>query len=477
MQRRTILGYVVAIGGSIATGLIDYNSGISIPFMIFGPAIVFAALTGGLWPGLLATLLASAISVYEIHPVHEFWIDRADDWIKLGLVLFCGTIISAGFELLHRVNETLRIKAQQRSQFLAMLAHELRNPLAPMSSSLHILQQLVPKHIQSNPAFLSCVGIMERQLSNLTRLVSDLLDVSRVLQGKIRIIKEPVELSTVIKYALEVVNTQMEVRGHQVYMTTDKEIWVEGDATRLEQCLVNILDNAAKYTKPGGHIWVTVTNGEKVVVEIKDDGIGIDSQLIEHICDPFVQADKSLDRPNGGLGMGLSLVKVLIDRHAGQFSLKSEGLQRGTTATIILPRISKPLITKDSGSRVEYGGTGTKLVVIVDDNEDTARSLAALVQLDGFRTITAFDGLQAMETVFREQPDAVFLDIGIPGLDGYQVARRLRDHGISCPLVAVTGYDDSKKCQESGFNRHIIKPVPTKILREILMCVRDGTSL
>jgi PAS domain S-box-containing protein len=373
-------------------------------------------------------------------------------------------------------NARLYGEAQQaalaKDQFLAMLAHELRNPLAPILNSLQLLE--------SEP--LSEKGqhgreIALRQAGHMARLIDDLLDVARITRGQILLRKEVVDLKVIVQRAVETIQPMTEALNLRLNLELpEKSICLEADPTRLEQILGNLLQNAVKYTGSGGSISLSVdTRDEQVLVQVRDTGIGIDPELLPHVFDLFSQADKSLDRTRGGLGIGLTLVRRLVELHGGQVEARSAGPGQGSEFTVRLPilvsDISEVALPEESAHKTNGA---TKRVLIVDDNADAAHSLALLLRVWGNEVSVAHDGAEALESAVVQKPEVIFLDIGLPGMDGYQVARRLRelDNVDISLLVAMTGYgqeDDRRRSREAGFDRHLVKPVEPETIREMLM--------
>jgi PAS domain S-box-containing protein len=361
---------------------------------------------------------------------------------------------------------------RRKDEFLAMLAHELRNPLAPILNAVHVLQQDRAAGTTQRQA----VSLIERQARQLTRLVDDLLDVSRITRGKIHLRKERVRLSAILNHAIETVRPLINSRRHELTVSQPPEnIWLEADPARLEQVFANLLNNAAKYTEPGGHIWLTVEpEGTEVVVRVKDTGIGIVEEMLPRIFDLFIQADRSLDRSQGGLGIGLTLVRNLVQTHEGTVTASSEGIGKGSEFVVRLPVVSEVAGLKEEAIAEVEAKKGRPLrLLVVDDNVDTAESLALLLRLYGHEVTVAHTGPSALQLALAHKPDAIMLDIGLPGLDGYEVARRLREHEAfkSVPLIAMTGYGqeaDKERSKEAGFNFHLVKPIDPERLQDLL---------
>lgn len=369
--------------------------------------------------------------------------------------------------------QSLREADRRKDEFLATLAHELRNPLAPIRNSLQILKM---PHLDAETIERSR-ETMERQVHQLVRLVDDLLDVSRVMRGKIDLRRERVELATVIARAVETVQPLIESHAHDLDVSVCAEsLLVDADPIRLAQVIGNLVTNAAKYTDPGGRIWIVADKREdEAVITVRDTGIGIAPEQLSRIFDLFVQVDHASTKAQGGLGIGLTLVKNLVEMHNGQIEVHSEGLGKGSEFVLRLP-----LMTGAIRNDAEAAATpappirpsGTRLLV-VDDNHDAATSLATWLKLQGHDVRVAFSGLAALDIARSYIPHAVFLDIGMPGMDGHEVARRLRAlpglEGVV--LAALTGWgqqEDRRKSAESGFNHHLVKPPDPQTLERIV---------
>jgi PAS domain S-box-containing protein len=380
-----------------------------------------------------------------------------------------------------RIDEELRRRADEiaaadrrKDQFLAMLAHELRNPLAPIRNAVELMRQVETL----DSSFQPNREMVERQVKNLARLVDDLLDVSRITQGSIRLRKEPVELRSILERAVDSTRPLVESRGHQLILELPREpIRLDADPTRLEQVVANLLNNAAKYTMPGGHIWLSAELvGKEAVVRVRDNGIGVPPDVLGRVFEPFVQTDGSLARSEGGLGIGLTLVRSLVEMHGGRVEAHSPGLGQGSEFTIRLPaRIAQPAdLPIPAASEPAVRPLARPLrVLVVEDNVDAAESLATLLRVWGHDVQVVHDGLQALDAARGRRPEVVLLDIGLPGLDGYQVARRLRDEvGLdNALLVAMTGYgqpEDRRRSREAGIHHHFVKPVEPFVLRTLL---------
>jgi signal transduction histidine kinase len=373
-------------------------------------------------------------------------------------------------EALRETQQTLRERErelhkadQRKDEFLAMLAHELRNPLAPIRNASELLERTLPPDSQSR----NVVGVVKRQLTHLTRLVDDLLDVSRITQGRIELQRQPVNLVSVIQEALESVEPLMRDKRHSVQVSIPtRNLYVYGDSARLVQCVANILTNSAKYTDPSGKIRVEAQrDGPNAVITISDNGVGISEELLPQIFGLFVQSDRTLDRSQGGLGIGLSVVQRLIEMHGGTVTANSAGQGLGATFTLRLPIIEAPA---DSSTDPLVYSVVAKRILIVDDNADAANSLALLLEMDGHTTCSVYESAAALESATAFDPEVVLLDIGLPGMDGYEVARRMRACGSKAQIVALTGYgrqDDQARSRDAGFDAHMVKPVDLQLLR------------
>jgi PAS domain S-box-containing protein len=359
---------------------------------------------------------------------------------------------------------------RRKDEFLAMLGHELRNPLAPVTNALQILrlEQSV------SPGGQQAIGMIDRQMKHLTRLVDDLLDVSRITRGKIRLSKERVELRTVVHHAVETTRPLIESRKHELTVSLPAEsVWLEADPARMEQVVSNLLSNAAKYTEPCGHIWLTAERqGPEAILRVKDTGIGILPEMLPRVFDLFVQADRTLDRAQGGLGIGLTLVKALVQMHEGTVEAHSPGVGKGAEFVVRLPVVPEVAPIKPEEYPVATPVNGRPLrLLVVDDSKDTVDSLAMLLRLAGHEVSTADSGPAALQAALSDNPDVVLLDVGLPGIDGYEVARRIREKTDKPLLVAMTGYgqaEDRQRSKEAGFDHHLVKPVDPVRLQHLL---------
>jgi PAS domain S-box-containing protein len=370
----------------------------------------------------------------------------------------------------------LQIADRQKDEFLAMLAHELRNPLAPLRNASELLALTARQDARAQFG----VDVIKRQVTQLTRLVDDLLDVSRITQGRIELTLEPLDLASIIAQAVETVEPLMREKQHAVSVVAcHQPLHVNGDNARLVQCISNILTNAAKYTDRGGQIRVrSFAEAESAVVEISDNGIGIPAELLPRIFDLFVQGDRALDRSQGGLGIGLSVVRRLLEMHGGQVLASSGGSAQGSTFTIRLPLIGRPSVSSGEPERIR---AARQRILIVDDNEDAADTLALLLQLDGHETQAVYSSKGALERAQSFRPDVMLLDIGLPEMNGYEVARQLRSlPGLQrLRLIALTGYGqavDRARARAAGFDDHLMKPVDAEELARALAGVSSPSD-
>ena len=352
---------------------------------------------------------------------------------------------------------------RRKNEFLATLAHELRNPLAPISNMIEVV-----KRAGNNGEMLKQAHeTIERQLAQMVRLVDDLLDLNRITHDRLELRRSDVELATVIEQAVEVARPLIDAAGQKLTIDLpDEAIYLNADQARLAQVFGNLLNNSCKYTKPNGAISLSARrNGnDEVSVSVRDNGAGIPPDKIDSIFDMFMQVDRSSDRSQSGLGIGLTLVKRLVEMHGGSIEVHSAGEEQGSEFVVHLPIISKPALTAAPVSRVTPESLSQRRILIVDDNRDSADSLAMLFEITGNQTYLAHDGVEALESIEKYHPEVVLLDIGLPKLDGHEVCRRVREQpwGKDIRIIALTGWgqeEDRRKSEEAGFNGHLVKPV------------------
>ena len=374
-------------------------------------------------------------------------------------------------------DEARRENDKRKDEFLAMLGHELRNPLAAIRTAIENCREESP---EASPECLWSQQVIDRQSAHLARIVDDLLDVARITRGKIELRKQEINLAPVITQAIESVRAPIELKRHRldVDIPAGTQFFVKADPTRLDQVFINLLNNAIKYTPPGGLISVTAAiEGPEVVVRVRDNGAGISAQMMPRIFDIFSQGERTLDREESGLGLGLNIVRQLMELHGGSATAFSEGPGRGAEFTVRMPLLVEsgkaPSPVPSAVPDREPPGGGGKRVLLVDDNGDTVHSLARLLRRRGYEVETAQDGPGGLRKALEFQPRICLLDIGLPGMDGYELARRLRaDRQFQeALLIAVSGYgqkEDRIRSHEAGFNFHLVKPVDFKTLIELL---------
>jgi PAS domain S-box-containing protein len=381
-----------------------------------------------------------------------------------------------------RAQEELQAANRRKDEFLAMLAHELRNPLAPISTAAELLRlgRLDDASVRQTS------DIISRQVEHMTDLVDDLLDVSRVTRGLVVLNKEPTDINVLVSDAVEQVRGLMESRRHRLMVqTSGQPASVLGDRTRLVQVIVNVLNNAARYTPTGGDIALRVNVAEnQVEINVRDNGIGISPEVVPYIFELFTQAERSPDRSQGGLGLGLALVRNLARLHDGSVEAQSEGVGKGSQFVIRLPRLSEPAYKskREEHSSVPKGRSKALRVMVVDDNADAAETLAMLLEADGHEASVEYDARSALERARLEAPHALLLDIGLPDMDGYELARRLRSMPETgkAVLIALTGYGQSQdhdRSKSAGFDHHLVKPADTGKILALLAEIASVPSL
>jgi signal transduction histidine kinase/ActR/RegA family two-component response regulator len=374
-----------------------------------------------------------------------------------------------------RAEQALREADRRKDEFLAMLGHELRNPLSAIANAVRLWREAAPEPEITEMAQL----VIERQTANLSRHVDDLLDVVRISEGKIELRRQPVEAAELIARAVEVVRGLLDEKGHtlDLHLAEGSRGCIDADPTRIEQVLTNLLINAAKYTPDGGHITVAEKrSGDDVVITVTDNGMGIAPDVLPEIFELFTQGDRSLERTTGGLGIGLNLCRQLVELHGGSISAHSAGRGCGAEFTVRLPAVAAvPQPRSNPVEQQTVPKAGGRRILLVDDNKDTLRLLSRLLIRRGYEVSTVDDGLAALRVAQEFQPEILLLDIGLPGLDGYSLARRLRADGFAdTPMIAISGYaqeNDRALAREAGFNHHFAKPVDVDALAALLSSV------
>jgi len=408
----------------------------------------------------------------------EVWRQRADGtpfWARVATtVLRDAEGALRGFTLIvHDLSERRRVEVLESEgkrigEFIAMLSHELRNPLAPIRNAVAVLDRS-----GGTPVASWAADVIGRQVSHLARLVDDLLDVSRITSGKIRLENAALELNTLVRMAADSQRPAVQSYGHLLELDLpDHPVPLSGDTTRLTQVVVNLLTNAAKYTPRGGRIMVSLeSEGGQAVLRVSDNGIGLSSPMLQQVFEPFVQGERTLDRSEGGLGIGLTLVRRIVELHGGAVWAESPGLGHGATFTVTLPLAAWEPVADPGGSAGD--AAAPKSVMVVDDNADASESLAMLLRMSGHEVEVAANGESALALAGTFRPQVVLLDLGLPGMDGFEVARRLRARPelAATRLIAITGYGqarDREATAAAGFERHLTKPVDVDSLLALL---------
>ncbi|HYV39281.1 MAG TPA: ATP-binding protein [Gemmataceae bacterium] len=369
--------------------------------------------------------------------------------------------------------EALRDADRRKNEYLAMLAHELRNPLAPVRNAIQVLKLKAP----ADPELQWPREVIERQVQQMSSMIDDLFDVSRISLGKVKLTKQPTDLTAIVSRAVEIARPFIDAKKHQLTVTLPPgNVRLDADVSRMTQVLVNLLTNAAKFTDEGGRIWLSAECiHDELVLKVRDSGIGISAEVLPRIFDAFTQEERSMDRAQGGLGIGLTLARTLVDLHGGRIQASSAGRGQGSEFAIYLPIANIPSnpTPKDSTDTPSNGQVSRRRVLVVDDLRDAAETLAMLLRLLGHDVRTANDGKSAIEIASVFTPQLVLLDIGLPGMDGLEVAQCMRrEPGLrDIILVALTGYGDEevrRRTQAAGFNAHLIKPVDLQELHTLL---------
>jgi len=378
-----------------------------------------------------------------------------------------------------RTSASLKEADRRKDEFLAVLAHELRNPLAPIRNSLQILRMT----IKEEGPVAGLTEMMERQVNHMVRLVDDLMEVSRITRGKIELRQELLDIATVVRNAVETSQPLIDASRHRLSISMPKELLqVEGDPVRLSQVISNLLNNAAKYTDPSGQLALAVRRNEAhVEIEVGDSGVGIAPEMLPRVFDMFTQVASSTDRAQGGLGIGLTLVKSLVEMHHGSIEARSAGLGCGSQFVIRLPLVSGYSVNDIAAANVSSPAIPERRVLIVDDNRDAAGSLAMLLRLLGATVQVAHNGFDALSQISEFHPAIVVLDLGMPGMDGYEVAREIRRQPqfAQVLLVALTGWaqdEDRLRSQNAGFNLHLTKPADFATFESLLQSLSADAS-
>jgi signal transduction histidine kinase len=486
---------LAAYGGAVAVTLtalhlrwvLDPWLGNEIPYATLYGAVAIAVWFGGLGPAVMAMVIGYAIvNVRYIAPLGEIAITGPKDALALGVfALSCSLIIVLGeamrrardryrsseIELKERAAQLQRADAN-KSQFLAVLSHELRNPLAPLRNGLTLLRMQQERTQRAEPAAMETHDMMERQIVQLTRLIDDLLDVSRIDRGKLELRTAPVALAEVMRTGVETAKPNIDAKGHALAVTyPEAPLHVEGDAVRLGQVVANLLNNAAKFTPPKGRIELSARAEQGVVVlRVADNGIGIAREHLQEVFDMFVQVDERHVAATGGLGLGLTLARAIVRRHGGEIEARSPGRGKGAEFIVRLPLVNAPAAAETKAA--DASPPVRRRVLVVDDNVDAAQTLAQFLRLTGHRVESALDGEAALRIAEILHPDVAFIDLNMPRMDGAEVARRLRltPWGRKARLVALTGMGqqaDIERTREAGFDEHITKPADLQRLSRL----------
>ncbi len=445
-----------------------------------------------LWPEPLATELIAifrhTLDTGESYVSNSLVSDRADinevetyNWQLLRITMPDGRHAVACFYYdttqLRRAEQELREADQRKDEFLATLAHELRNPLAPIRNSLHILRMAHSEGagVGSGAGADRLHDMLERQVSHMVRLVDDLMEVSRITRGKFELRKEPIDLASVVQNAVETSRPLMHAANQALSVNLpDDVLMLEADGVRLAQVLANLLNNASKYTEEGGRVWLSARReGTDVVISVRDNGAGIPAAMLPRVFDLFTQADHTYHRAQGGLGIGLTLVRSIVNMHGGTVEARSEGPGHGSEFLVRLPLVTLDRAAQEAASPSNSHTPKLRRVLVVDDNRDSADSLEMVLQFLGADVQTVYDGPAALEALHNYRPCAMFLDIGMPDMDGYEVARQVRQspQGRDVTLIALTGWgqkEDLRRSREAGFDCHLVKPADVEDLRAVL---------
>jgi len=369
---------------------------------------------------------------------------------------------------------------RQKNEFLAMLGHELRNPLAPMRNALHMLKSAKATATMRDRAR----DIMERQLDQLVRLVDDLLDISRIVRGKVELQTATIDLREPVLRGRETALPVLDAHGHDVELQVpDAPVWVEGDMVRLSQVVANLLTNAGKYTGPEGRITLSLrSEADTAVLSVRDTGAGIPAELLPRLFDLFVQGDRTPERAQGGLGIGLTLVNRLVAMHGGTVRAESAGAGQGSEFTVTLPTVPALRPSQPGSGGGAVAAANAYRILVVDDNVDACESIAIILETSGYATRCLYDGASVLPGAQQWPPDAIVLDIGLPGMSGLEVAAQLRQHApfARIPLIALTGYgqeEDRRRSREAGFDLHLTKPVdPARLLQVLAQVLADAPA-
>jgi signal transduction histidine kinase len=484
-SRVTLLNYLISILAVVGTSwLLPANTlgdsrGI-VPFLV----IVACAWYGGLGPGLLSLVVLVLSFHFRTKGFPDCLVFSRQELVMVGVlgvvigpVGWAGTLRRRSHEVAKRQDRELRDLHRRKDEFLATLAHELRNPMAPLRSGLEVLRLAAERpgaRVDTGQIRL----MMQRQVDHLVRLIDDLLEVSRINTGKIELRRMQVEIAEVIRDAIEASRPHITAAKHELSVVfPDSPIVVEVDLARLTQVLTNLLNNAAKFTAPGGHIALSASlDQHRVRIVVRDTGIGISPEMLPRVFDMFAQVPSHVERSQGGLGVGLSLARALTEQHGGMIEAFSEGPGKGSEFVVTLPESVVVRPVQNNARDVTVRQSAKELgrrILIVDDNADAALSLAMLLSANGYQCQPVNDALTALNAAPQINPDVFLLDIGMPGMNGYELAQRLRalPQFRNSLLIAVTGWgkeEDRQKSREAGFDYHLVKPVSVSAIHELI---------
>ena len=493
---KRVSAYLLALLGVVLATVIRFEMGPvlggTIPVVMYTVPVALAALYGGFGPGLFATLSGALVSDFLfIEPVYKFGLETQASVVVILTFLATGLTISyvghrmktlqgslaEQAEKLAAVNRELEQSDRRKDEFLAMLAHELRNPLAGISTAAELLKRTR----DAQPRTVQTGEIIGRQARHMTKLVDDLLDVSRVTRGLVMIEKKPVDLKEAVQGAVEQIRASLAARRQDLVLDLpEAEVFVCGDRIRLTQVISNLLANASKYSPEERTVRVLLrVTADKVELEVADEGQGIDPGLLPHVFDLFVQAERTPDRSQGGLGIGLALVRRIVELHEGSVAARSDGAGKGSRFTVRLPRLALvPASQEDAAAAPAHAPRGMR-VLVVDDNKDAADTVALLLDACGHTVFVEYDAGAALARARAERLDAVILDIGLPDTDGRALCRTMKTlpHLADAVFIALSGYgqeQDRRASMEAGFAQHLVKPVDTGALIEALAAERSG---
>jgi two-component system CheB/CheR fusion protein len=496
--------FAVAVLGPLFSALVQYTllpePSIS-PFVFFYFSVALVSWLAGRGPGLLSVALSALVANYMFVQPHRDWALSRPSLTATALFLISAAAVAllcASFRnallvarqtaaVLRRQGDLLRAKEaelieadRRKTEFLAMLSHELRNPLAPIRNSLFILDRAVPGGDQARRAQM----VIDRQVNHLARLVDDLLDVTRISRGKTHLDVERLDLADLVAHTGEDHRASFAKNGLELEVRIPaRPVWVKADRVRVAQLVGNLLHNASKFTEHGGKATVSLEEDPRLgqaVIRVRDTGAGIAPEMLPRIFEPFIQADRSLDRSRGGLGLGLALVKGLAEMHDGTVSVASEGLGKGAEFTVRLPLDSSAAPT-EAEAREASQRAASRRVLVIEDNVDAADTLQQVLELEGHAVEVAYTAESGLAKARAFRPEVVFCDIGLPGMDGYEVARAMRADPVlqATTLVALTGYagpEDISRAREAGFHHHVAKPPSYEEIERILAGVVSGAA-